>query len=69
MHVIDETPPPVDLHNRDPLAVRSFKFGIAVDRHLTQLEAEIVLRSRDDAPGSGTEVAARCSEEDDVDYG
>ena len=69
VHVVDEAPPPVDLHDRDPLAVRRLELGVAVDRDLPQLEAELVVRSGDDAPGSRAEVAARRGEEDDLGYG
>src|SRR5881394_4034573 len=48
VHVVDETTPPVDLHNRDPLAVRRLQLAVAVDRDLAELEAELVLRSRHD---------------------
>jgi hypothetical protein len=69
VHVIDETAPAVDLDDRDPLAVPGLELGIAVDRHLPQLEAELVARSRDDAPRRLAEVAARRGEEDDLSYG
>jgi hypothetical protein len=69
VHVVDEAPPPVDLHDRDPLAVRGLQLGVAVDRDLAQLEAELLARSRDDAVGRSAEVAARRSEEDDLGYG
>ena len=69
VHVVDETPPAVDLHHRDPLAVRRLELGIAVDRHLPQLEAELVVCRGDDAPGRRAEVAARRGEEDDLRYG
>jgi hypothetical protein len=69
VHVIDETPPPIDLHHRDPLAVRALELGIAVDRDLPQLEAELVSRLRDDTPGRLAQVAARGGEEDDLRYG
>jgi hypothetical protein len=69
VHVVREAPPPVDLHDRDPLAIRSLELGIAVDRDLPQLEAELVARSGDDAPGRLAEVAARRGEEDDLGYG
>ena len=69
MHVIDETPPSVDLHDRDPFAVRGLEFGIAVDRDLPQLEAELVARRRDDTPGRRAEMAARGGEENDLRYG
>ena len=69
MHVVDETAPPVDLDHRDPLAVRGLQLGVAVDRDLPQLEAELVARSGDDAPGRRAEMAAGRGEEDDVGYG
>jgi hypothetical protein len=67
--VIDEAPAAVDLHNRDPLAVCRLELGIAVDRDLAQLEAELVARGGDDAPRGRTEVAARRGEDDDLGYG
>ena len=69
MHVIGKAPPPADLDNGNPLAVRRLELGIAVDRHLPQLEAELVVCRGDDAPGRRAEVAARCGEEDDLGYG
>jgi hypothetical protein len=69
VHVIDETAPAVDLHHGDPLAVLRLELGIAVDRDLAQLEAELVLCLRDDAPGRLAEVAARRGVEDDLSYG
>ncbi len=69
MDVVDEAPPAVDLHHRDPLAVGGLELGIAVDCHFAQLEAEFLPRSRDDAPGRLAEVAASRGEEDDLCYG
>jgi len=69
VHVVDEAPLPVDLDHRDPLAVRGLELGVAVDRDLPQLEAELVPRSGDDTPGRRAEVAARRGEEDDFGYG
>jgi hypothetical protein len=69
VYVVDETPPAVDLHYRDPLAVRGFELGIAVDRDLPQLEVELVLCRRDDAPGRRAEMAARCGEQSYLTYG
>jgi hypothetical protein len=69
MHVIDEPPPSVDLHYGDPLAVGCLELGISVDRHLAQLEAELVARGGDDALGRLAEVAAISGEEDDLGYG
>jgi hypothetical protein len=69
VHVVDETPPAVDLHDRDPLAVLRFELGVAVDRDLPQLEPELVARRGDVAAGRRAEVAARRGEEDDLGYG
>ena len=69
VHVVDETAPAVDLHDRDPLAVRGLELWIAVDRHLAQLEPELVVCGCDDAPGSRAEMAARRGEENDLGYG
>jgi hypothetical protein len=69
VYVVDETPPALDLHDRDPLPVSRLELGIAVDRDLPQLEAELVVCRRDDAPCRRAEVAARSREEDDFSYG
>ena len=69
MHVIDETAPAVDLHHGDPFAVLRLELGIAVDRHLAQLEVELVVCSGDDAPGRLAEVAAHRGVQDDFGYG
>jgi hypothetical protein len=69
VHVVDETPPAVDLHHRDPLAIRGLELGIAVDRDLAQLEAELVVCRGDDTSSRCAEVAARRGEENDVAYG
>jgi hypothetical protein len=57
--VVDEAPSPVDLHDRDPVPVRRLQLGVAVDRDLSQLEAELVVRRGDDAAGRLAEMAAR----------
>ena len=69
VHVVRETPPPVDLDVRDPLAVLRLDTGIPVDRDLLQLEAELVPCRGDDAPGRLAEMAARRGIEDDFGYG
>jgi len=69
VHVVDETPPAVDLDDRDPLPVHRLKLGVAVDRNLAEVEAELVLRRADDAPGRLAEMAAGRGVEDDVGYG
>jgi hypothetical protein len=69
MDVVDETPSAVDLDDGDPLPVRGLELRVAVDRHLPQLEAELVARRGDDPAGRLAEVTARRGEEDDVGYG
>jgi len=69
VHVVDETTLAVDLHHRDPLAVLGLELWVAVDLHLAELEAKLVMRGRDDAPGRLAEMAARRGEEDDFGYG
>jgi hypothetical protein len=69
VHVVDETALAVDLHHRDPLPVRRLELGVAVDRDLPQLEAELLPRRADDAAGGLAEMAARRGVEDDVGYG
>jgi hypothetical protein len=56
--VVDEAPPPVDLHHRDPLAVRALELRVAVDGDLAQLEAELVPGRLDDRERAVAEVAA-----------
>jgi hypothetical protein len=69
VHVVDEAPPPVDLDDRDPFPVRRLELVVAVDRDLTQLEAELVPCRRDDATGRLAEMAAGRRVEDDPGYG
>jgi hypothetical protein len=69
MDVVHEAAPAVDLHDRDPLAIRSFELGIAVDRDLPQVESELVVRRAHHAPRRLAEVAARRGVEDDFGYG
>jgi hypothetical protein len=69
MHVVHEAAPAVDLDDRDELAVGSLELGVAVDRDLPQLEAELGLRLADDPAGRLAEVATRRGEEDDLGYG
>ena len=67
--VVHEAAPAVDLHDRDPLAIRRFELGIAVDRYLPQVESELVVRRAHHAPSRRAEVAARRRIEDDFAYG
>jgi hypothetical protein len=69
VHVVDESPPAVDLDDRDPLAVLRLEPRVAVDRDLAQLEAELVAGGGDDPAGRRAEMAARRGEEDDFGYG
>jgi hypothetical protein len=67
--VVDETPPAVDLDDRDPLPVRRLELGVAIDPDLAQVEAELVPRGADDAAGGLAEMTARRRVEDDFAYG
>jgi hypothetical protein len=69
VHVIDETAPSVDLHDRDPLPVGRLELGIAVDGDLPQCEAELLVRGADDAARSRAEMAAGGRVENDLGYG
>jgi hypothetical protein len=69
MDVVHEAPPAVDLHDRDPLAIRSLELGIAVDRDLSQVESDLVARRAHHAPRRLAEVAAGRGVEDDFGYG
>ena len=69
MDVVDEAPPAVDLDDRDPFAVGRLELGVAVDRDLTQLEADLYPRRRHDAAGRLAEMAARRGIENDFCYG
>ena len=69
MHVVDETTAAVDLDDRDPLPVGRLELGIAVDGDLPQLEAELVMRSRDHTLRRRAEMAAGRGVEDDFRYG
>ena len=69
MDVVDEASRSVDLDDGDPLAVLRLELGIAVDRDLPQLEAELVACCGDDAPGRRAQMAARGGEEGDFGYG
>jgi hypothetical protein len=66
---VDETPPAVDLDDRDPFPVLDLERRIAVDPYLTQLEAELVPRRADDAAGGLAQMAAHRGVEDDFCYG
>jgi hypothetical protein len=69
VYVIDEAAPAVDLDHGDPFAIRGLELGVAVDRHLPQLEADLVARGRDDAARRLAEMATRRGVEDDLCYG
>ena len=69
MHVVHETPAPVDLDDRNPLPVCGLELGVAVDGDLPQLEAELVACCTDDATGRRAQVAAGRAVEDDLRYG
>src|ERR1041384_5942130 len=62
--VVREAAPSVDLDDRDPFPVFRLESGVAVDRDLAQLEAELVARGHDHPPGCLAEMAARGRVED-----
>jgi hypothetical protein len=63
---VDERPLAVDLDDRNQLAITRFELGIAVDRDLLQLEAELVAKRRDRLARAFAEVAALRTVEPDV---
>jgi hypothetical protein len=69
VHVVDEATPAVYLDDRDPLPILRLQPGIAVDRHLAQLEAELLVRGGENAPSRLAKAAARRGVEDDLGYG
>jgi hypothetical protein len=66
LDVVRETPPPVDLDDRQPLAVFGLEPLVACDVDLPQGEAELRLELPDLREGSLAEVAALCVVDDDV---
>jgi hypothetical protein len=56
-HEVDKCLLPVDLDDRDQLAVARLQLGVAVDRDLLQLEAELLAQRRDGLPRALAEVA------------
>jgi hypothetical protein len=44
LEVIGETPPPVDLDDREPFAILGFERGVATDVDLGQRKAELGLK-------------------------
>ena len=67
--MVDEAPRAADLDDGNPLAVRGLELGDAVDRHLAQLEAELVPRLGHNAAGCLAEMTARRGVERDLGYG
>ena len=67
--MVREAPPPADLDDGNPLAILGLELGHAVDRHLAQLETELIPRGEHDAAGCLTEMAARRGVENDFGYG
>jgi hypothetical protein len=69
LDVVGETAPPVDLHDREPLAVLGLEGRVAGDVDLAEVEAELALQVADHAAGALTQVAARSVVDDDLRYG
>src|SRR5262249_29206409 len=55
--VVDESAVAVDLHHREPLAVRGFEVRVAADVDFLQLERQLGVDAGDDVPRSLAEVA------------
>ncbi len=62
---VDESLLPVDLDDRDQLPVARLQLGIAVDRDLLEVEAELVAKLDDRGPRPVAEVTALRAVEDD----
>ena len=68
-HEVDERLLAVDLDDRKQLAVARLELGVAVDRDLLELEAELVPQRRDGRPRTLAEVAALRAVERTTAYG
>jgi hypothetical protein len=68
-HEVDELLPTVDLDDRDQLAVARLELGIAVDRHLLELEPELLTRRDERLPRTPAQVAALGAVQPDDGYG
>lgn len=66
MDVVREAPPPVDLHDRKPLAVLGLERLVAGDVDLAQPEAELALEPPELRQRPLAEVAALRVVDDDV---
>ena len=66
LHVVRETPPTADLHDREPLAILGLEGLVARDVHLPQVEAELGLERPHLLEGPVAEVAALRVVDDDV---
>jgi hypothetical protein len=56
---VDERPRSVDLDDGNQLAIARLELGIPVDRHLLELEPELVAGSQDGLASALAEMAAR----------
>jgi hypothetical protein len=66
IHVIDESPLAVDLHDWEPLAIASLELGIASNVDLLELERELLADRRDDLPRALAQMAVLRVVEDDL---
>ena len=62
---VDERPLPVDLDDRDQLAIPLLQLGIPVDRDLLELEPELLPRRQDRLASLLAEMATRRAVEPD----
>ena len=68
-HEVDERLLPVDLDDREQLAVAGLELRVAVDQDLLQLEAELVPERRDGLARTLAEVAPLRAVEPNEGYG
>jgi hypothetical protein len=69
LHEVDECLLPVDLDDREQLAVPGFELGITVDQHFLELEVELVTERRDGLARTVAEVAPLRAVQRDLCYG
>ena len=69
VHVVDERPLAVDLHDGEPLAVQSLEIGVPGDVHLGELESQLVMQAPEHLPRALAQVTLGRVIEGDGRYG
>jgi hypothetical protein len=64
--VVRERAPPVDLHDREQLAVAGFELRVARDVDLLKIERDLVADRSERRPRAVAQVAPGCAVEDDA---